>query len=247
VTDPRAGADPATADPAASCSVDVRLAMLGRTPLFAGLSRPELDAVNDHCRAVAALPGEAVFRTGDPAEALYVIATGQVKLLEHTADGRLVLLDLCVPGEFFGGTPALGDEAYAYDAHCAMRGCLLRLPARAFERLLHDLPRVALNALELTARRLREAQRTVQALSAASVKAQVAATLVRLADKLGAADAARIEVALTQADIAAMSGTTPESVNRVLRELRGAGLVEVGRGWFTLHDRAALEAFTAPP
>ncbi len=226
---------------AASCTVDVRLTMLGRTPLFRGATPAELRLVNERCRAVAVRAGEVVVRAGDPAEDLFVVATGLVKLLEHTSDGRQVLLDVCVPGESFGSAPALGDEAYPHDAQAAADGCLLSLSAATFERLLHDLPSVAIAALELTSRRLREAQRAVQTLSTLPVEAQVADTLLRLAGKLDpAGHAERIELPLTQADLAAMSGTTPESVNRVLGTLKRRGWVASGRGWFSLLDRAAL-------
>lgn len=230
---------------AASCTVDVRLTMLARTPLFRGATPAELRLVNERCRALAVRAGEVVIRAGEPAEDLFVIATGQFKLLEHTAEGRQVLLDLCVPGESFGSAPALGDESYPHDAQAAVDGCLLSLSAATFDRLLRELPSVAIAALELTSRRLREAQRSVQTLSASTVEAQVAATLLRLAAKLDpAGDAPRIELPLTQADIAAMSGTTPESVNRVLGTLKRRGWVASGRGWFSLLDRPALASLT---
>ncbi len=243
VTQP-VGASDGTSEGAAACSVDVRLTMLARTPLFRGLEDHEIEGVNARCRARAVQPGELVFRWGEPAESLFVIATGQVKLMEHASDGRLVVLDLFGPGEFFGSAPALGDDAYTYDAQAVTAGCVLALSAETFERILHDVPLVALNALALTSQRLRDAQQTVHALSTLAVEAQVAATLLRLAAKFGEVGPAgtRLEAALTQVDLAAMSGTTPESVNRVLSAFRRRGLVDSGRGWFVLKDRAALEA-----
>ncbi len=233
---------------AASCTVDVRLTMLGRTPLFGGATADELRRVNERCRAVAVTAGEVVFRAGERAEDLFVVATGAVKLLEHAADGRQVLLDLCVPGEAFGSAPALGDEVYPHDAQAVADGCLLSLSAATFERLLREMPSVALAALALTSRRLREAQRAVHTLSTLPVEAQVAATLLRLAAKLDpAGDAERVALPLTQADLAAMSGTTPESVNRVLGTLKRRGWLASGRGWFSLLDRPALASLAQSP
>lgn len=232
------------ADHAAACGIDVRLAMLARSPLFAGLDDAALARVNARCHAVAMAPGEVVYRKGEEAERLIVVATGQLKLLEHTADGGEVVLDLCVPGSFLGGAPMLGDVAYAHDAHALTHGCLLVLAADVFEAVVRDEPTVALNALRLTSQRLRDAQRTVQALSRRPVETQLAATLLRLAARLGGPEtpAARLELALSQVDLAAMSGTTPESVSRTFAAWHRRGLVERGRGWIELRDRAALEA-----
>ena len=229
---------------AAACGVDVRLAMLARSPLFTGLGDAALGRVNERCRAEAMTPGGAVYRKGEPAESLYVVATGQLKLLEPTADGGEVVLDLCVPGSFLGGAPTLGDIAYPHEARALTHGCLLVLAAEVFEDIVRAEPEVALNALTLTARRLREAQRTVQALSRQPVEAQLAATLARLAIRLGTpeAPARRLELALSQVDLAAMSGTTPESVSRTFGAWDRRGLIRRGRGWLEILDPEMLEA-----
>ncbi len=231
-----------TADQAAMCGVDVRLAMLARSPLFAGLDDAALERVNDRCHAMATAPGDVVYRKGEPAERLYVVATGQLKLLEHDASGGEVVHDLCVPGSFLGGAPTLGDVAHAHDARALTHGCLLVLAAEVFEGIVRSEPTFALNALTLTSQRLRDAERTVQALSRRPVETQLATTLLRLAVRLGSTDAParRLELALSQADLAAMSGTTPESVSRTFAAWQRRGLVARGRGWIELKDRAAL-------
>ncbi len=229
---------------AAACGVAVRLAMLARSPLFTGLDDAALGRVNERCRAAAMTPGGAIYRKGEPAEYLYVVATGQLKLLEPTADGGEVVLDLCVPGSFLGGAPTLGDIAYPHEARALTHGCLLVLAAEDFEGIVRAEPTVALNALTLTARRLREAQRTVQSLSRRPVEAQLAATLLRLAARLGTpeAPAGRLELALSQVDLAAMSGTTPESVSRTFGAWGRRGLIRRGRGWLEILDPETLEA-----
>ncbi len=229
---------------ATACGVGVRLAMLARSPLFSGLDDAALGRVNERCRAAAMTPGGAVYRKGEPAENLYVVATGQLKLLESTADGGEVVLDLCVPGSFLGGAPTLGDVAYPHEARALNHGCLLVLAAEVLEEIVRAEPVVALNALTLTARRLREAQRMVQALSRRPVEAQLAATLLRLAARLGTPDALarRLELTLSRVDLAAMSGTTPESVSRAFGAWGRRGLIRRGRGWIELLDPEALEA-----
>lgn len=223
-------------DPAAHCDAVVRLRMLGRARLFAGLDQDALGRVNAACRSVAIGAGALVFGAGDEAERIHVVATGSVKLLRHGADGSVSLVDLCLPGDDFGGLRVLGDERYEVDAVVAQPACLLVLEAATVERILVELPLVARNALAITAQRLRDARGSVHALATRPVIAKVAGALVRLAQRLGPDDT----IALTQAELAAMCGAAPESANRALRSLRGDGLVAVERGRLRVLDAARL-------
>jgi CRP-like cAMP-binding protein len=85
--------------------------------------------------------------------------------------------------------------------------------------------------LEIVAERLRRAQEMIQHLSANSAEVRIAHTLLRLAGKLGSPGAGGvvIQIPLSREDLAAMTGTTPETVSRVLSRFRRAGLVESGR------------------
>jgi len=49
-----------------------------------------------------------------------------------------------------------------------------------------------------------------------------------------------LDVPLTRADLAAMAGTTTETVSRVLSRWRADGLITSGRAWVALVDREAI-------
>lgn len=222
-----------------------RSEVLRRVPLFRDLDREQLEAVDrDWVVALYYEAGDALYRAGDPAETLFVVAAGNVKLLDDTSGGQRVLLDLLARGESFGSLLALGDEAYANDARAHTACCVLALSAHAFDRLLVRYPRVARAALEITARRLRGAQTVVRELSVLPVEGRLAAALLKLAERMGEPEAGGmlIQDQLPQKDLAAMTGTTPESVSRTLAKLRGAGILEVGRSWLLLKDRTRLQA-----
>ncbi len=46
---------------------------------------------------------------------------------------------------------------------------------------------------------------------------------------------------LTRQDLADMAGTTLETTSRIISQFRKAGLVESGRQWIAVRDRAGLE------
>jgi CRP/FNR family transcriptional regulator, nitrogen oxide reductase regulator len=229
------------------CSREVRLEMLGRAPLFRELEPELLADVNERCRAVAAVAGDIVHRAGEPADRFHVVATGLVKLVRYGADGRAVLHDVVAPGESFGSLRALGDPVHDHEAVVVRPGCLLSVSTEDFRAMLREVPGVAEAALAITVERLHEARGAVDALATLPVGGRLAASLVRLAGKIGerTADGVRLTLGLSQGDLAAMAATSPESVSRTFARWRQRGILSTGAGGIVIRDLAALERLGA--
>ncbi|MBI2244212.1 MAG: Crp/Fnr family transcriptional regulator, partial [Nocardioides sp.] len=122
--------------------------------------------------------------------------------------------------------------------------CVLRISAAALRQVMNRHPAVALAVLDEVSHRLEEAQQTVRRLSGGTVEQRVASSLLVLADQLGEPrdGGVLLQLPLTREDLASMTGTTTESVSRTLSKWRRAGLIETGRRWTSLTDRAALAA-----
>jgi CRP-like cAMP-binding protein len=73
------------------CSLDLRFKILSRVPFFARLSSKEIAEVNRLFHEHGYSAGEMIYRAGDPATRLYVVASGKVKLTRPTLAGRGVL------------------------------------------------------------------------------------------------------------------------------------------------------------
>src|SRR5512133_387810 len=154
-----------TTTEAHSCSVGLRLQILGQVPFFAGLSKAELEKINQLFREVGYGPNETICFAGDPAERLFVVADGRIKLVRHSLSGKNVLLDLLTPGEFFGSLSTLGDAVYPDTAEAQTQTCVLSISADEFRRILEQHPSVALKVLDITAARLRNTQERFHQLS----------------------------------------------------------------------------------
>lgn len=226
-----------------SCSVNLRLQILGQVPFFAGLPQTELEKINRLFREAGYGPNETICFAGDPAERLFVVADGRVKLMRHSLTGKNVLLDMLTPGEFFGSLSALGDAVYPDTAEAQTQTCVLSISADEFRRILEQHLPVALKVLDITAARLRAAQERVQQLSALPVEGRIANLLLVLGKKFGKlqAEGLLIQVPLAREDIAAMTGTTPETASRVMSQFQKDGLIRTGRQWVAISDQVALE------
>ena len=230
--------------PATACSIDLRLEILGALPFFSSLSPEAIVAANERFREHGFVAGEPITYSGEPAAFLYVVASGQVKLLHHTLGGKDVLLDVLTPGEFFGNLSAQENAIYTETAVAQTGVCVLAVATQAFRAILEQHPVAALAVLDLTNSRLQAAQERVRQLSAYPIEQRIAATLLRLAAKLGEEreTGLLIQTPLSREDLAQMTGTTPESASRVMSQMQKDGLIISGRQWVAIADRPGLAA-----
>jgi len=226
------------------CPAPVRMRVLGHVPLFAGLSVPELEAIDDRMVSLSWAAGDALFTAGAPADHLYVLAAGRVKVSRSTASGRESVVDLLTPGDLVGTLTALGDPTYPETAEALTTTCALQIDPAAFRAVLTTHPQVALRVLDDLASRLTRARSDLGHHSADTVSQRVATTLLRLADKLGqeraGAGGTLLQIPLSRADLAGMTSSTPESVSRVMSQLRKDRIIDSGRRWTAVLDRPRL-------
>src|SRR5512142_2086442 len=162
------------------CSVSTRLSILKRLPFFQGLPAADFEWINSLFHEYGYAADEVICLAGDPAERLFVVADGRVRLLRHSLAGKDILLDLLTPGEFFGALSGLGNEAYPETAQAHTPSCILVISREAFQQILQRHPSVALKVLGIMAAKLSAANDRVRQLSALTVEARIASVLLTL-------------------------------------------------------------------
>lgn len=229
------------------CSPAMRHNILRHVPFFAMLPEEDIAPINQRFQEQGFEPGEPIYYTGDPATRLYVMAAGKVKQMRHTLAGQDVLLDILSEGDFFGSLSILGDVTYSDTALAQTMVCTLSIDAEGFGEILRAYPPVALEVLNITGQRLRDAQEAIRQLSAHSVEQRLAYTLLKLADKLGEAQEVGllIQMPLSREDLAAMTGATTETISRIMSQFQKEGWVETGRQWVAIRDRESLREAAA--
>jgi len=225
------------------CSLEYRLKIIGRLPFFKHLPAEAISKINAlfHDRDVPA--DERIYFEGDDASHLYLVAMGKVKLVRNTASGREVLLDILHGSEYFGTLTVFGGRVHTETAIAQTDCCILQISSEDFETVLTEYPDVTRKVLEAVSKRLTESQEVVKQLSAYTVEQRIASTLLRLAGKLGEArgQGVLIQLPFSRQDLAAMTGSTTETVSRVMSHFAEDGLVKSGRKWVTIMDTKRLE------
>lgn len=225
------------------CSLDYRLRLIGRLPFFSHLSPAAIVEINclfeDHDFAAE----QAIYFEGDPGENLYLVASGKVKLIRHGLSGREVLLDILQGGEYFGHLAIGNQQGYVETAIAQTDCCILQISARNFENVLNRYPEVTMKVLKAVGQRLEESQEIIKQLSVYTVEERIAAALIRVAKKLGEQKQTGmlIQIPFSRQNLAAMTGTTVETVSRVMSRFSADGLISTGRKWVVLKDLKSLE------
>lgn len=226
----------------AHCSTGRRFELLSQTSFFSHLTGDGLDEVNRFFREVHYQAGDWIYHPGDPADRMFVVAAGQVKLLQHGPDGKDVVFQLAAEGDLIGAQAAIRTSTYTDGAQAHSDCCLLQIARDDFQALLERQHGITMKVLEFAGAQLEQAREVISGLSTGSAEQRIARTLLRLAERHGeqGTDGLLIQLSLPQQDLAAMTGTTIETVSRTLSQLRQQGLIKSGRRWISLTDVAAL-------
>lgn len=176
--------------------------------------------------------GTFVFRQGEQAAKVHVVRTGSVEL-SRTVKGRRVILQVLRPGDVFGDVPVFLGEPEPFDARAVEDCTVLELDAAALYQLLQTRPLVARRWFVSLAERMAGLQGRLVDLLAGGIEAQLTSILLREADSSG-------RVHATQGSLAGMLGVQRSSVQRVLKLLEAARLVELHYRCIDLVDRGGL-------
>jgi CRP-like cAMP-binding protein len=186
--------------------------------------------------------GTALFSEGDTAQRVFLIERGWVTLRVATRDGREVILALRGPGDLVGELSTLDGEPRTATALAVDEVEAVVAPAHALTAgLAHD-PELADQLLRLLARRLRESDRQRVELAVLDSMARVARRLLELGERFGepVGDSVRVELPLSQEELASWCGCSREATIKALRTLREVAGITTGRRTVTLPDLELL-------
>ncbi|MDR1760467.1 MAG: Crp/Fnr family transcriptional regulator [Fibrobacter sp.] len=215
--------------------------------LFSGLQDEQLEELSAFMTVKDFFEGETIIREGDDSQqALFLVASGAVKVFMTGSDGRETILSLLGRGDFFGEMSIIDGGVRSASVKAISETKLLLLPRDHFLDLLQTTPELSQAMLLEMARRLRKANRQIGALSTMSVSGRVLATLrslieergVRLHSK-GGVPVTVIRNRPTQQQLAEMSGTTRETVSRVISGLSKKKAVSIeGKDLFIMDENS---------
>jgi len=200
--------------------------LLRSVSIFADLDPAALAALERLAEPRDFPAGAVVVSQEERGDALFVLVTGKVKVVLYGDSGREIILSIFKsPGDFFGEMSLLDNEPRSATLIADGPSRLLVLSRRDFQAHIEGHPRTALRILQELSRRLRRADAVIGNLALLDVYGRLAGKLKELAQAEGEEtdEGFLVRARPTQAEIAAMIGTSRETVSRALSELARRG------------------------
>lgn len=217
--------------------------LLAQIPLFQGIPGPLLDRLAQATRRRRFGPGTPLFRQGDEAQTVFVVISGYLRLVQHTAEGKDVTMATFGAGDVIGLLVVLSEEAYPGTAEALAESDVLAFPGQILWDVMSENGLLAVRVLRMIAGRLHEAHARIRELSAERVQQRIARSLVRLLRQVGVKQpdgAIRLDIRLSRQDLAQLNGTTLETVSRTLTAWEQRGIIESGREQVVVRDPHTL-------
>ncbi|MBP7765992.1 MAG: Crp/Fnr family transcriptional regulator [Deltaproteobacteria bacterium] len=212
--------------------------LIASIPLFQGLSPGQ-------CAQLAAIAvrkyhskGQTFFLEGDEAEGFYIILAGRVKIFKLSPDGKEQIFHILEEHEPFGEAAVFAGSHYPASAQALAETPVLFFPTRKFVDLIRRDPTLALAMLALLSMRLRKLTALVENLSLKEVPGRLAAYLLVQCD--GNSPLATISLDVSKNQMAALLGTIPETLSRILKRMSDEKLIKTGPRSITILDKRGL-------
>jgi len=207
------------------------LPLLRQTQLRKCLSESQLEELERFCKTRTRKAGTTLFRQGEPAEALYLVAEGSIELRARPPGRRVYrTVEFVQSNCTFGDEALFAEDSYLMSARVMEPAKLLVLPRSAFERLAGERPDIAVGILRCSGSCLLHTVRRSAILTQAPAAVGLRHLLLELADANGDAPARSGPLRITHAQLAGVLHLSRETVSRMLAQMASEGLVELGRG-----------------
>lgn len=195
-----------------------------------------------------------IFAEGKPANRVYVIISGIVKLTAKLPRGRSSVRSLLGPGDIIDAAAVFDGGPHGYTANCQSLVRTASLSSSALQRLLRQRPVLAQRWLQALAQEIRDREQDIALLASGDIAGRVARELIAFAEHLGKPidGVMHVDHTLTRQEFAELIGAPKEPVGKALANFVAHGWIVTGPGRFEITDidqlhRRAAAAFTTSP
>ena len=213
--------------------------ILIKSQLFGGLPEEhiveiEKIAVDKHYNK-----GDIIFYDGDEGAGFYLVVAGSINVYKLSPEGKEQILHIVKEGDTIGAVPVFSGKSFPANARAISKSHLLFFDRNKFIQLITNKPSLTMNILALLSMRLREFTIQVENLSLKEIPGRLAAYLLYLAQEQGNKDL--IKLTISKVQLANLLGTGPESLSRVLGNMKTKKLVAEEGANIRLINRVLLE------
>jgi CRP/FNR family cyclic AMP-dependent transcriptional regulator len=200
---------------------------IGHLWIFENLAPEEVEALSSEALRKKSVKGQALFTQGDPADEMFLIKGGRIKLTKVLEDGIELTLDIRKAGDFVGENMFSEEGQYPVSAYCLEDTLTCGFSRNQFEKLVLQHPNVGLQIIKNLSERITWLTSRVGSLAVTNIEERLYRVLSIVAKEHGinSPQGIVIQFPLTHEDLSFLTGAHRVSITRAMKALKTAGKI----------------------
>lgn len=210
-----------------SCARHDQHSCIHRVPVFEQLTEEDAASLSSAVQSRPYRKGERIFREGERSDRLFIVNDGIVKLSKLSEEGKEQIIRFLFPGDFFGQFALLQEKNHYADAEALSPAVICTIRKQDFLPIMAQNAKLAYRFLLAVSERLAQADDWMGTLRLMDTERRLAKLLMAFYERNDGQTEIRLPV--QKKELAALIGTTPETLSRKLAELDQRGILAVAR------------------
>jgi CRP/FNR family transcriptional regulator len=199
-----------------------------------------LKAIDVNRKLIHYNKGESIFHEGDIVNGMYFIFSGLVKVHKKWSDDKELILRFAKDGAIVGHRGLGGDTIYPVSATALAASDICFVDLDFFMATLKVNPDYLFDLMMFFAAELKESERRMRNIAHMNTKGRIGQSLLTLQDKFGTDADGFINIEISRQDLASYTGTTYETLFKIMNELAEEKAINIDSKRTKLLDKPKL-------
>lgn len=213
-----------------------KLWYLKKFDLFSRLEHEEVEVLAEQTKMDTIDEGQTIYFPGEPADTVYILKKGRVRISRSTEEGKKITLALLEPGEIFGELALTDESDRSTIAEAAENSLICSLSDSKFQDYLSDHPELNFDISRLIGSRRRQIESKIENLIFKDASGRLAYVLKDLFENHASSEentepptSVYPAINLSHEEIADLSGLTRPTTTKLLNEFEDEDIIELNR------------------
>ncbi|HEY5968770.1 MAG TPA: Crp/Fnr family transcriptional regulator [Chitinophagaceae bacterium] len=199
-----------------------------------------LKAIDVNRKLIHYNKGESIFHEGDTVNGMYFIFSGLVKVHKKWSDNKELILRFAKEGAIVGHRGLGGDTIYPVSATALAPSDICFVDLDFFMATLKVNPDYLFDLMMFFATELKESEKRMRNIAHMNTKGRIGQSLLTLQDKFGTDEDGFINIEISRQDLASYTGTTYETLFKIMNELAEENVIHIDSKRTKLLDKPKL-------
>jgi CRP-like cAMP-binding protein len=199
-----------------------------------------LPAVRMHRKDFEVKKGGKVFSEGEAVTGMFFVYGGALKVHKRWDTGKELIVRFAKSGDIIGYLGLGRENGYPVSATAIETSIVCYISMGFFNSTLRVNPLLTIKLMHLFAHELELSQKSSRDLAHMPVKARIAQSFLALKEQFGTSEDGYLNINISRQDIASYSGTTYETVFKVINELAATKAIRIAGKSIRINDDQML-------